>query len=61
MSQKLWRFFMQQCSRVHVFPMQWGGLPLVPGRAVPFGRPKGTKNRQGASPPGTPMYKEALR
>ena len=32
------------------FSMQWGGLPLMPGRAVPFGCPKGTKRRQGASP-----------
>ena len=27
--------FLRQCSRMTVFPMQWGGLPL-PGRALLF-------------------------
>gem|GEM_PF-5900476 len=46
--------FLRQCSRCDVIPMQWGGLPLMPGRAVPFQRRKGTKRRHGAAPPGTP-------
>ena len=39
-------------------PCNGEGLPLMPGRAVPFGRPKGTKNHQGASPLVPPCIKK---